>query len=77
MEAVIPCRPTDPEVEMTFMHRNKDITQQLGPNGDFEFDPRRGLVIERGSMTRHTGLLQGSTLNAKWSKSNSAKAAKN
>ena len=41
---------------MTFRHRGRDITDELDSN-QFRYDPQRGLVIERGSMKYHTGIL--------------------
>ena len=41
---------------MTFKHRGRDITEQLDSN-QFKYDPQRGLVIERGNIMYHTGLL--------------------
>ena len=70
-ESVIPCRPTDPDVKMTFKHRGRDITDQLGSN-QFKYDPQRGLVIERGNIMYHTGLLMCEA--SKGDKSNSYKA---
>ena len=70
-ESVIPCRPTDPDVKMTFNHRGRDITDQLDSN-QFKYDPQRGLVIDRGTMVYHTGLLVCEA--SKGGKSNSYKA---
>jgi hypothetical protein len=55
-ESVIPCRPTDPEVTMTFTKGGKDITKELDTKF-FKYDPKRGLVITTGTMSFHTGHL--------------------
>ena len=56
---------------MTFNHRGRDITDQLDSN-QFKYDPQRGLVIDRGTMVYHTGLLVCEA--SKGGKSNSYKA---
>ena len=56
---------------MTFTHRGRDITNQLESN-QFKYDPQRGLVIDRGTMMYHTGLLMCEA--SKGDKSNTYKA---
>ena len=57
-ETVIPCRPTDPRrVSMRFLRGNsEDITGRLG-DFNYEYDPRRGLVITRVAEEFHTGIM--------------------
>ena len=40
----------------TIGSRGRDITDELGAN-QFTYDPQRGLVIDRGTMVYHTGLI--------------------
>ena len=53
-ETVLPCRPSDPEVEMSFQKSGKNITGQL-ESMLFRYDPKRGLIVTRGSRTFHSG----------------------
>ncbi|TRY68840.1 hypothetical protein TCAL_03044 [Tigriopus californicus] len=55
-EVVIPCRPTDPSIQMRFIHNDTDITDDLSSRS-FKFDPMRGLIILRGQEKHHTGLI--------------------
>ncbi len=55
-ESVIPCRPTDPAVNMSFVKDGHDITANLAAHF-FKYDPKRGLVITRGTMKFHVGML--------------------
>ena len=54
-KAVIPCRPTNPEVTMTFIKKGYlDITHNL-TDYQFKYDPKVGLIVMKGSIRLHSG----------------------
>lgn len=53
-ETVIPCRPTDPSIQVQIIRdEREDITNELSSKS-LKFDPRRGLIIQKGQEF-HTG----------------------
>ena len=50
-EIVIPCKPTDPSIQMKFKHGNKDITDVLS-SYNFRYDDKRGLVSISGQSNQ-------------------------
>ena len=56
-ETVLPCKPTDPSVKMSFFKDSKDITDSL-ESMLFKYDPKRGLIVTRGTLTFHSGMLK-------------------
>ena len=51
-QSVIPCRPTHPDVEITFYRNKEDITNKLD-SYKYHFDPKHGLVISSGHKLHH------------------------
>ena len=55
-ETVLPCRPSDPKVEMTFEKSGNNITDQL-ESMLLKYDAKRGLIVTRGTREFHSGMI--------------------
>ena len=53
-ETRLPCRPTNPEVKMTFLKQGSDISDKL-EIFNFKYDPKIGLTIVKGLKSHHSG----------------------
>ena len=51
-ESIIPCRPTHPNVTITIFRNFRNITNILDKY-HYQFDPKRGIIIENGNKVHH------------------------
>ena len=56
-ESIIPCRPTHPNVTITIFRNGRDITNILDKY-HYQFDPKRGIIIEKGNKVHHRAALR-------------------
>ena len=51
-ETIIPCRPTNPDVNMKFFKDGLDITEKLAENR-MKYEPQKGLIVPDGDAKLH------------------------
>ena len=53
-ETHLPCRPTNPDVKMTFFKYGSEISDKL-ELFNLKYDPKIGLTIIKGLISHHSG----------------------